>query len=85
MLPTNTYEYITVEMWKDAAELYPLLLNKFGDKYEYNYDWLSGSTIIYKKFGKSLTQEEIEELFLFAIDIEVLMFEVKTEKVERYI
>lgn len=85
MPPTSVWEYVTIEIWKNAIELYQPLFNKFGDKYEYNYDWLADSTIIYKKFGKSLTQEEIEELFLFAIDIEVEMFKVKTEKVERYI
>lgn len=85
MMPKNIFESIYVGVWKADTELYPLFAEKFGERYEYDKDYLSNRAVISSNYSDNLTLEDISKLLLFATEIEVDVFEVITEKIERYI
>lgn len=85
MIPINTFESIYISVWKANTELYPLFAEKFGEKYEIDKDYANNRTIISSNYSDNPTQEDLDELFIFATEIKVDRFEVITKTIERYI
>lgn len=85
MTPISTFGSIYISVWKFDTELYPLFAEKFGEKYEIDKDYANNRTVISSNYSDNLTQEDVQELFLFATEIKVDRFEVITKTIERYI